>query len=616
MTEAQFDALVSQLEAAYKGRHPALARRSAFLAILGYGGLAFFLIAGLALTLLAAAWILYAPSFLSIKVGLVVGIPSAILTFAIIRGLWVRLTAPEGIPVHRRDCPELFQLIDSISRQAGGVKFNQVLLTGELNAAVVQIPRLGVFGWHKTYLILGVPLLDALTPDEFTAVLAHEFAHLSHRHGRLGNWLYRLRVSWVKVMASLSEQGAPRPVIAFINWFWPRFNASAFVLSRAQEYQADAFAAKVTSPQSSAMALQRIAIESQRLDEGFWNDIGRSTASTPRPPEDVFHRMHAFLGTAADPHLENRWLEDALSIETGTADTHPGLKDRLAALGVSATAGSTGKLDIRASDAFLGTTVAMAARDKFSLQWQEHVSPRWQEDHQTKRKIHALLEGISPSTREGKWQQLFMRARLHGVKSIQEELLGFLIENPEHPPANYFRGMHLASEADAAAIAHLEKASERPDLFEGSLNMLAGLYDRLGRSSEISTLKNRAHFNFASMQRAFEERNSTRTSDRFLPPELGPEEQSHLMTLLQRHEAIRGAWVARKKVSEYPAWRSYVLVLAFPRGMRDGAAMEILREVVEGIFVDAHFLAILHDGDETRTAEAVMGSEGSLLLKR
>ena len=140
----------------------------------------------------------------------------------------------------------------------------RVLLTGDLNAAVVQVPRLGVFGWYKTYLLLGLPLMDAMEPDEFKAVVAHEFAHLSNQDSRLGSWLYRLRSSWERVMDSLSEQGAPRPLLAFINWFWPRFNASAFVLSRSQEYQADAFAALVTSPQASARGLQRLAVETRR----------------------------------------------------------------------------------------------------------------------------------------------------------------------------------------------------------------------------------------------------------------------------------------------------------------------------------------------------------------
>jgi Zn-dependent protease with chaperone function len=93
--------------------------------------------------------------------------------------------------------------------------------------------------------------LDGLTPEEFQAVLAHELAHLSREHGRFGRWIYRLRRSWSQVFEQLSRprgQGevSLRPLIVkFIDWFWPRFNAYAFVLSRTDEYEADAMAARV-----------------------------------------------------------------------------------------------------------------------------------------------------------------------------------------------------------------------------------------------------------------------------------------------------------------------------------------------------------------------------------
>jgi hypothetical protein len=33
----------------------------------------------------------------------------------------------------------------------------------DFNAAVVQAPRLGLFGWYRNYLLIGLPLAKALT---------------------------------------------------------------------------------------------------------------------------------------------------------------------------------------------------------------------------------------------------------------------------------------------------------------------------------------------------------------------------------------------------------------------------------------------------------------------
>ncbi len=615
MTEEQFDQLVAALERKYQNRQPALARRSVVLALCGYLGLAFFLLAGLSLAVGAIAMVIYVPNLITIKLGAVIGIPAIVVTWAIVRGLWVRLDAPTGLPVTRKDSPALFGLIKSISKQAGGVTFDHVLLTGDLNAAVVQVPRLGVFGWYKTYLLLGVPLMDAMAPDEFTAVLAHEFAHLSHQHGRLGSWLYRLRISWVKVMSTLAQHGAPRPVIAFIDWFWPRFNASAFVLSRAQEYQADAFAAKVTSAHSLGFGLQRLVVESRRLDDGFWSSIGRETNERPKAPEDVFHRMQAFLGTAPDPQLESRWLKGAMAMKTGTADTHPGLKDRLAALGVPAVDGIGAAPPARASDSFLAEAVAKGARDHFSRQWLMGVGARWEEDHRERRIVQELLAVSPVTTRAGRWQAIRMRARLYGLKSVQPDVVGILAEDLSHPGANFFRGTWLAEDEDPAAIEYLERASARPDFYYNALSTMAALYTRLGTPGKVTKLKNQANYNAVRLQRAQDERSNARPTDTFLPANLDPDERGNLLAVLARHPEIKGAWIARKKVIESPSWPGFVMVLEFPKDTGVERSMMILRRFLDESFVDIHILALLKNADHARTAAKIMQVEGSLLLQ-
>ena len=50
-------------------------------------------------------------------------------------------------------------------------------------AYVCEVPRLGLLGWNRIYLVLGFPYLLALTPEELEGVVAHELAHVARRHG-------------------------------------------------------------------------------------------------------------------------------------------------------------------------------------------------------------------------------------------------------------------------------------------------------------------------------------------------------------------------------------------------------------------------------------------------
>ncbi len=617
MTRDEFDSMVSALETKYRGRHPALARRAVGYAVIGYVGLAFALVLGAALCAGAVAMIVFYPNYLTIKLGLIFGLPAGYVTLAVIKGLWVRLSAPEGLRVMREEAPELFGLIDGISREAGGVNFDEVLLTDDLNAAVVQVPRLGIFGWYKTYLILGLPLMDSMAPDEFKAVVAHEFAHLSHQDGRLGSWLYRLRASWARVMASLAEQGAPRPMLAFVNWFWPRFNASAFVLSRSQEYKADAFAARVSSPQAAASGLQRLAVEARRLHDGFWDGVLSEMKRRPSPPDDVFHRMQAFFHTEPDRGLATRWLAGALAMKTDTSDTHPGLADRLAALGVTATAESLPPMPLkRASDEWIQPALARQARERFSKLWHDGVSPDWQKAHHEKQELEQLLDApTEPATPAETWERLVLRARLDGPAAIQHDLAGFLSQHPDHAMAHYFRGRHLAENDDLAAVPHLELAARRPDLFHEAIGTLAGLYDRTGRGDEIAALKRRADRHDVAMEEALRERDTASPGDRFLPPDLTAAEMQCVVTALRKHQVIRAAWLVKKDVRHFPEWRGFVLLIdarwPFYRLVSESTSLKLLNTVLADLNIDAYFLAMLKSSTPKPLAKAIARVPGS-----
>ena len=70
----------------------------------------------------------------------------------------------------------------------------------------------------------------------------------------------------------------------FFEWYAPYFNAYSFVLARSNEYEADAMAARVTSPQDAAAALVAIELADIRIQRDFWPGLQRATTREPEPP--------------------------------------------------------------------------------------------------------------------------------------------------------------------------------------------------------------------------------------------------------------------------------------------------------------------------------------------
>lgn len=233
MTDEEFEALVYRLEA--RAAEEPVAYR---LRVLAWAALAYAYVGGVLMLALGLAALLVGALFLAgrghgalLELVVKAGLPLGTLAFAILRALWVRMDPPQGIALSAAEHPELFAAIERIRRHMQAPRAHRVLLTHDYNAAVVQHPRLGVLGWPRNFLILGLPLLQALSREQLEAVLAHEYGHLSGSHGKLGGWIYRTSVTIERLYRKMEAERhwASFVFLPFFRWYWPRFNASSFV---------------------------------------------------------------------------------------------------------------------------------------------------------------------------------------------------------------------------------------------------------------------------------------------------------------------------------------------------------------------------------------------------
>ena len=224
----------------------------------------------------------------------------------------------EGERVGADDAPRLFELLASLQRRLGAPPVDQVFITAEFNASVMQFSRLGLLGRRRTYLLLGLPLMKALTVKQFAAVLAHELGHVVCGHGRQLSPARRIRQLWANLDATFQQTSHP--------------DAVSYPLARNNEYEADAMAARMTSPQGAAQALTNVTLIGCYLEQRYWPDV-YAAAREPYNDQAPFSRFDPNGISEVSKTLLRQWHASALKRHTGVSDTHPSLGDRLEALG-------------------------------------------------------------------------------------------------------------------------------------------------------------------------------------------------------------------------------------------------------------------------------------------
>jgi Zn-dependent protease with chaperone function len=278
----------------------------------------------------------------------------------------------------REEAPRLHAELDRLRNELQVPGRMRVFLDASFNAGAAETRGwFGILGTQRA-LLLGIPLLAALSREQVLAVMAHEFGHFSRRHGRFGHWLYRARVGWNQYAQSVgdSDSALDRAAAWYARKFVPFFSARSFVHSRQCEYEADADAARVVGSRALADALTRTAVLGRLWAERLPLQMADWQAESPEPPRDYYER---FVGAASQcPAQELRaWLDDAWREPSGWRDTHPSLSARLGALNEEARL-------VDAADS--GGSALIGARwasllEEFNRKWVATVRPDWLLEH-------------------------------------------------------------------------------------------------------------------------------------------------------------------------------------------------------------------------------------------
>jgi Zn-dependent protease with chaperone function len=498
--------------------------------------------------------------------------------------VFTRLSAPSGTAVARAQAPALFAALDNMRLKMRGPRFHHVLINDELNAGVVQRPLFGVLGWQRNYLVLGLPLLETLTPEEAMAVVAHEYGHLSGAHNRFGAFIYRLRHSWggIEDMAAQWRGWGGRALAKLLRWFAPRFNAYTFVLARAHEYQADVASVELVGADAAKTALVRVAVASRRYS-AFWQRQMARHERNATPPE-LAYDVWARVAPSALAHTTQttQYLQSALAEQTGCADTHPSLADRLAALGVAgaADAATTDEAALAllpsavsesAAQAWLGAH-ASTLRNDHQRVWREGVADFWRmrhEDHQQslarRAELQALLASGAALDADLHWEhwQLMPEAG-QGRGPVPQRVAAaqaFVAAWPEECRAYYALGFSRLAEKDAQGIADMERCMsiEVEFTMAACARVIEYLPDDDPRMAEWRA-RYQARSAFEDMRE--QEKSNIDVKHVFAEHGASAEQWAAIETFVRaRKKGISRAWFARRLLPSAPDEATYVLAL-------------------------------------------------------
>lgn len=237
-------------------------------------------------------------------------------------------TSVVGVKLTERKQPELWELVRRIAVVAGTEPPDEIYLTADVNAAVLEEAAfLGLVPMRRRMLI-GAPLLAAMREDQLAAILTHELAHYSNRDTRLSGLTYRGRRAFVATVAGLHEDWLQKLMRLVLKGFLKLYLRASAGLSRRQERAADEAAARAVGSTVAAGAMRELAAVAESWHFFITNHLvwGWDAGYLPA---DAF-AGYASLRTSTDEELDE--IRQNPPDESSPYDTHPPMRQRIAAM--------------------------------------------------------------------------------------------------------------------------------------------------------------------------------------------------------------------------------------------------------------------------------------------
>jgi hypothetical protein len=631
-----FDQLVERIERRYADKPWRLRVRTALLVALGFAGFLFWflLLGGIGVLLFVLGVTLEGD-----QVFFLIALGAILLTLGIVQALqfaWIPIEPDKARVLTRAEVPVLFECLDRLQRQTGAARLDRVETNWDFNAGVCELPRLGFFGWSRHHLRVGLPLLEALSPSESVAVLAHELAHLSARHDRFGMWIYRLQRTWGRLIEQMSQpatsqtgRGFRSLIAGVINWYWPLVHAYAFVLSRSNEYVADRVSADCIGADEAGNALWKIACFDLGVNQKFWTGLWQRATNDPNVPEDVIAEFAQTLREPPAPCDAARACEKVSQCLTDHADTHPCFAERVRALGLSPDQflerGFPRSPHPSAAEFLFGENLPQIRRETSAL-WREDVRSNWQARYSHAavilRQITAIAPGkvAGPLAPEVLWEKAQKVLSLGGSEKAEPLLRELVALKPTHSAANLVLGKHLLDRLDANGASYLQRIIETEDdgLIPEACAALTSYFQAVGHAEGAQSVRNRLHRYQMDLENARKERSQVRSSDSFRPHELPTAELNEIIATLRSESVLEGAWLVQKELLYFPKQRLFVLAVRTATNMwgRSNSAhdSQLVNRLVPRLRLPGSTLVIGANGMFRKLAQKVMASPDSRIV--
>jgi Zn-dependent protease with chaperone function len=297
-----------------------------------------FIICGLLGTTALLIYLIFLAGRIPIKLVIVIIVVGLGAAWSVFKSLFSRpATGSFGLLKTAEYCPRLYQVIADVARRVDTDPVHEVYLAPGSEIGVHQEGRgpFGMLGVKRRVLTLGLATMRFLSVSELEAILAHEYAHFSHRDTFYSRFIYQVHMSIGQALWGMGQFGGyynyANPFYWFLFLYYKCYSLLSAGFSRSREFLADRMASSLYGSDVFAAALTKVSTDGLLFEKTIYGSID-GHLDKQEASLNMYEDFHQYLDEQVSKEEREEEYHKLLEEKGSLFAQHPTFAERLKAV--------------------------------------------------------------------------------------------------------------------------------------------------------------------------------------------------------------------------------------------------------------------------------------------
>ncbi|MBN4079316.1 hypothetical protein JYT26_01620 [Beggiatoa alba] len=243
----------------------------------------------------------------------------------------------QGLKLSRQQVPELFELVAGVGKFTLQPAVRNIVLTGQYELRIEQTPRFGFPFCSNNTLVLGLPMLQTLSEEQFRCELMHRLSQYASGRFRPSHWVFRTRLLWRRYLDALTKNKrfGDFPIRWFFAVYTPLFELLTLPAVRADELAGDSTVLEWVNDRDYFDALMSSTFASLFLEGHYWRQVYQTALKNSKSALTPFADLEHISGHLNSKEFRRKWLQGAFAADQNYSKAMPTLRTRMENIGQS-----------------------------------------------------------------------------------------------------------------------------------------------------------------------------------------------------------------------------------------------------------------------------------------